>query len=198
MPGLENIAQASEICEFFFIWINGDDILIFTELSEPVFTLPSRNLSLTAEARGIIGFRYQLTSQINKIQTHFGIKLHIEVDEISESYEEALREIAAAIDGKKRKVDNMTFRMADKKLVRDWCEQGVPDLRVTSDYLRAYNVFGRKFTIQGIQVEGENLLIQNLDEVTALVIKNADEIPIVLKSIDGKLKYWYKSVTMSN
>jgi len=198
LPGLENIAQASEICEFFFTWINGDDILIFTELSEPVFTLPSRNLSLTAEARGIIGFRYQLTSQINKIQTHFGIKLHIEVDEISESYEESLREIAAAIDGKKRKVDNMTFRMADKKLVRDWCEQGVPALRVTSDYLRTYNVFGRKFTIQGIQVEGENLLIQNLDEVTALVIKNADEIPIVLKSIDGKLKYWYKSVTMSN
>jgi hypothetical protein len=104
----------------------------------------------------------------------------------------------AAIDGKKRKVNDITLKMNNKELVRNWCEQGVPDLRVTLNYSRAYNIFGREFTIQGLQVEGENLIIQNLEEVTALVIKNANEIPVTLKSIDGRLKVWYKSVTMGD
>ncbi|WP_292489057.1 SIR2 family protein [Methanoculleus sp. 10] len=199
LPGLEDIAQASEIYEFFYIWMTGDDILIFAESSDPIFTLPSSYIvDPTAESRRIIGIGHQLTSQINKIQTHFGIKLHIEVGEISESYEEALIDIVAAIDGKKRKVNDMTLKMNNKELVRDWCEQGVPNIRVTLNYFRAYNIFGRKFTIQEIQVEGENLIIQNLEEVTALVVKNANEIPVTLKSIDGRLKVWYKSVTMGD
>ncbi len=196
-PGLEDIAQANEIYEFFFTWMNGDDLLIFTEFSDPVSTFPSRYLHQTDEIQGIIGWGYQFTSKANKIQTYFGIKLHIEVDKICKHDLEALEDIVDAIDNKKRRTSRVIFNMNDKQLLRNWLEQGVPDLVFHLDHSNKYSLFGREFTIQGIQFDGKNLIIENPGEVTKLLSGNADEIPVTLTCSDGTIEFGFNSVTMS-